>query len=880
MAGKQMAALGGAVLAAVLMILGLTSEWWLPALVRAAGRNEQAVRELNVYGEFLSYVFFGPLTLVLTALTLFFGRKTGGNHGAAQATTVVTQGPGSVYAGGDVHGHVFAGDNTLSVEMGEDLYESLRSEVAPAPLGVVPPVPEAFVGREGDLEALRRRLRHADTPGNAAPVQVLTALHGWPGVGKTTLVAALAHDGEVRAMFPDGVLFASLGKEPDLLSTIVSWGRAVGAVGLSDAEDVPEASGRLRAAMRDKRVLVVLDDVWEATHALPLAVGGRRCGTLVTTRLDRVARELSPTADGVYRLEVLSEGEALELLGQLAPGVVEDHPDRAGELVRELDRLPLAVRIAGGLLAAEAAADLDVPGLLEELREGRRILEEQAPPSYALLLGEVPLTVAALLRRSTDGLRALYRRRFALLGVLPSRPISFDMPAAQGVWDMRLDPRMTLRALSDRGLIEPAGEGRFQMHSLLSAFAASMIEEDPELPDLWEVQLRRLRHYEVKLGAASEAFTVGGEMQQRWLGIFDADSEGIRAAYQWAASRMEDDDEAASYVSRYASAGARVLGFRLPAREFIRWMESAERAARRLGDEESVATHRANVGTGLLMAGEYAKALPYQEEALAQARASGHVQGEAAALGNLASTCSAMGDNERAIRHAENCVEVARDAGIGWIEAQALGTLGEIYEELGRPREAVRNLRGQRDVARRIGDAPSEARALRKLGKFYRESGHPWRAAVFYDSAARVFEHLGDGETFREVLLGHGILCVQREAYEEALELFRRALRSAEEDDDGSAKAQALMNEGNVQDVLGRPDLAEGLYLDARDTAREGQYPITVGDASWNLAQLLEAQNGSERAKGAARDAVDAYRSAGSPKAGMVEAWLEDRSCG
>ena len=132
-------------------------------------------------------------------------------------------------------------------------------------------------------------------------------------------------------------------------------GRSVGAVGLSDAEDVPEASGRLRAAMRDKRVLVLLDDVWEATHALPLAVGGPRCGTLITTRLDRVARELSPTSDGVYRLEVLSEGEALELLGQLAPGVVEDHPDAARELVRELDRLPLAVRIAGGLLAAEAA---------------------------------------------------------------------------------------------------------------------------------------------------------------------------------------------------------------------------------------------------------------------------------------------------------------------------------------------------------------------------------------------------------------------------------------------------------------------------------------------------------------------------------------------
>lgn len=878
MASRQVAALGGAVLAAILTILGITSEGWLPAFVRFAGENQSAVQGLNVYGEFLSYFVFGPLTLVLTVLGLFLGRRADDNHEAAGAAAVVTQGEGSVYTGGDVHGHVFAGDTTLNVQMGGDLSERLRSEVAAAPLGVVPPLPEAFVGREEDLEVLRRRLGRAAEAKETAPVQVLTALHGWPGVGKTTLAAALSHDGEVRKMFPDGVLFASLGKEPDVLSTIVAWGRAIGAGDISNAEDVPEASGRLRAAMRDKRVLLVLDDVWEPTHALSLAVGGLRCGTLATTRLDRVARELSPTAGGVYRLEVLAEDEALGLLGKLAPSVVEDHPNGARELVRELDRLPLAVRIAGGLLAAEAAADLDVPGLLEELRESRRLLEEQAPPSYALLLGEVTPTVAALLRRSTEGLRALYRKRFALVGVLPSRPISFDIPAAQDMWEMRSDPRMTLRALSDRGLIEPAGEGRFQVHSLLSAFAASMIEEDSELPSLREVQLRRLRHYEVKLGAASEGFSAGGELQRRWLGIFDADRESIRAAFLWAASRMEEDNEAASYVSRYASAGARVLGFRLPAREFVRWMELAVRAARELGDEESVATHRANVGTGILMAGEYAKALPYLEEALVEARASSHVQGEAAALGNLASTCSAMGDNDRAIRYAEECVAVARNAGIGWMEAQALGTLGEIYEELGRPREAVRNLRGQRDVARRIDDTPSEARALRKLAKFYRESGHLWRAAVFYDSAARVFRDLGDGETFREVLLGHGILCVRREAYEEALKLFRRVLRSA--DDDGSAKAQALMNEGNVQDILGRPDLAEGLYLDARDTARAGEYPVTVGDCSWNLAQLLEAQDESERATEAARDALAAYRSAGSPQAGMVEAWIEDRNVG
>src|SRR5262249_27237613 len=38
------------------------------------------------------------------------------------------------------------------------------------------------------------------------PVQVLTAVHGWPGVGKTTMAAILAQDAEVASAFPHGVL--------------------------------------------------------------------------------------------------------------------------------------------------------------------------------------------------------------------------------------------------------------------------------------------------------------------------------------------------------------------------------------------------------------------------------------------------------------------------------------------------------------------------------------------------------------------------------------------------------------------------------------------------------------------------------------------------
>ena len=59
-----------------------------------------------------------------------------------------------------------------------------------------------LVGRDEEMSRLRERLH---TGGNVA----LTALNGLPGVGKTALAIALAHDQALRAQFCDGVLWAA-----------------------------------------------------------------------------------------------------------------------------------------------------------------------------------------------------------------------------------------------------------------------------------------------------------------------------------------------------------------------------------------------------------------------------------------------------------------------------------------------------------------------------------------------------------------------------------------------------------------------------------------------------------------------------------------------
>jgi hypothetical protein len=89
---------------------------------------------------------------------------------------------------------------------------------------------------------------------------------------------------------------------------------------------------------------------------------------------------------------------------------------------------------------------------------------------------DTTLTVATLLKRSTDLLDAETRLRFAYLGLFVPKPATFDLAAMAAAWDVA-DARPTARMLVNRGLLEPVGGGRFQVHALLVLHARSLLEE-------------------------------------------------------------------------------------------------------------------------------------------------------------------------------------------------------------------------------------------------------------------------------------------------------------------------------------------------------------------------------------------------------------------
>jgi NB-ARC domain len=360
--------------------------------------------------------------------------------------------------------------NRLAMAKLDRVVDRIPGASRPAP-AILPYLPPLILGRGHDIEAVRGRLiRAASGHGSSA----VTVVRGWPGVGKSTLAASIAHDQVIADSFPDGLLWAALGQSGSSEATLAQWCRQMGGT-VDAADDVKSLATQLAGLLRGKHVLLVVDDVWQAEQAAPLLAGGPGSAALLTTRSTEEAYRLASVPDDIYVLGVLSDSDGLSLLRTLAPSVVTEYPAASAELVTELEGLPLALQVAGRLLAAEAHLGLGISGLLADLREGSRLLSAQAPADRADLLTAATPTVAALLAQSTNRLPAALREQFAYLGAFAEKPATFDVEAIAAVWDVP-DPLPGVRALVGRGLLEPTGDGRFQMHALLAMHAQALLD--------------------------------------------------------------------------------------------------------------------------------------------------------------------------------------------------------------------------------------------------------------------------------------------------------------------------------------------------------------------------------------------------------------------
>jgi hypothetical protein len=344
-------------------------------------------------------------------------------------------------------------------------------------------LPENFVARPGALAAVKEKLLR-----ESEQTLVVSAIAGLGGLGKSVLATALVQDTEVQGRFEDGILWITLGQNPDLQNCLGDWIRALDKSRDSfSATTLESAKGYLHNLLVERRMLLVVDDVWNSDEAEWFRVGGAGCRVLVTTRKEEIEG-----AD-CYSLDLMTEAEAIELvrrkLGKkwrFSGGETTSTADEAAFLgfAKSLGYLPLALDLAANLvrdgvgwgeLRAEFEAERrDVAlGLLDSTEEDWEHLPEEKRRKYSL---------QACFNLSLNRLNELQRSQFAWLGVLPE-DVNLTVATGRVLWDLSsVQTKRVLKALRSRSLLMDGpkmmdGERSYRVHDLMHDMARGLIEK-------------------------------------------------------------------------------------------------------------------------------------------------------------------------------------------------------------------------------------------------------------------------------------------------------------------------------------------------------------------------------------------------------------------
>jgi non-specific serine/threonine protein kinase len=384
-----------------------------------------------------------------------------------------------------------------------------------------------LIGRQVELEEIEGLLSQSDTR--------LLTITGVGGTGKTRLAQAVAR--ESLAEFADGVYFINLSAiaRAELVVPIIAQILCI-------REEIGKPlKDRLREHLRERRMLIVLDNFEQLTEAAPqigeLLSASVNLKVLVTSRVrlqlryehEFTLQPLEVPAEGDLSLRELSEYPAIELFVERAQTVkpafalTEDNARPIAEICRRLDGLPLAIELAAvrvKLLAPQA--------ILARLAKSLKLLTGGARD-----LPERQQTMRGTIQWSYDLLEVEEKRLLNRLAVFAG---GLTLDAAEAVanvaGDLGVDLLDGVASLVDKSLLSPReqsdGELRFRMLVVVREFALEALEASGEMEEI-----KRLHAgFYAQLAETAEPELQGGKAVQ-WLEALEQEHDNLRSALEW-----------------------------------------------------------------------------------------------------------------------------------------------------------------------------------------------------------------------------------------------------------------------------------------------------------------------------------------------------------
>jgi DNA-binding SARP family transcriptional activator/tetratricopeptide (TPR) repeat protein len=715
----------------------------------------------------------------------------------------------------------------------------------------LPPVTSEFVGRSKELELLTRE--DGETPR-------VSVIEGLAGVGKTALALQAART--MAGQYPDGTFYLNLHTHdpghPSLDATEAQH-RLLRML-TAPATQIPDTPGEraalLRAQLGRRRALVILDDADAGDQIRPLLPEAGQCLILITTR-----RKL-PGLEGARALilDALSIDDAIMLFQRVAGHASAPEGGEAAMAVELCGRLPLAIQLAAGGLAAGRLAQDYPPRLGDLVEELSHSAARSAGPESAS-----PEVMSAL-DLAYRSLEPAHQRFFRRLGISPSAQISPQAAAALGGGTLA-EAEEALAALLDHHLLARAPAGQFRFHDLIRGYAALRAAHEDSQSEQRQAVGRLLDYY---LRSADQADQVLHPFRRRTPVPRPRPAAASSAlstqqdAAGWLESEWHNILQAAQYAGRHewkkkcadlTHALAGFMEIRAYWDEAIAAHTLALQAGRDLADPARTARAALELSEVSQQTGRYEVALPLAEDAAEIYRSLADRRGEADALDQIGMAHQRAGRSREALAYFQEArilyLYIADQHGV----ATTLSHSGIASWQLGRYPDAMEHLNEALSVYRSVGDRRGEAKTLNNLGRMQLYLGYHRDALEGYQKSLEIFSQIGGPQN--EAILYHNIGSVYhyKGSYEEALTAFGRGLAIYHDIGDLLNEAGVLNEIGAVYQSAERFDEALICHQKAQSVAEE------IGNLN-QQATALRGIAGVRRGSGQYGEASDLYQTA------------------